>query len=875
MKKYLSSLCSLCVLLSMAATAWAAGDVPRVMFIQSYSKSTPCHEELNRGLTDGLRAGGIDASVSVEYLGVGIGDRSVQRDVVSALCRKAREQGIDLIVTASGVAAYSLLYSGDSLVQELPLVCTDLKAIGEDVLARLPNVCGFRVQNDYEAVLREAMRVFPERKEFVCIIDTTAYARRCEAELEAYWEEFHAEHPDYSWQVYNLLSVMPTRIIRDICYAEDHASNRIVLVPNWSTFMSFVAYNSYEAPIYAFQNLAVSSGSLCAYDLDPYDIAHRAGLLSAQVLEGTSPSDIGVIDLRGKFLYNYRTVKQFHLDEAFVEEGGVLFNVTWFERYREWVIGGIVTAVLGVMALIGWLLSVYVRENRRRKAMQTKLMVQEQLVKQRNEFNQIFCSFRDGLVTYGTDLGLHFINPAMLRMLGLSFDESYAGRKAGSYLRILHEGEDILYRLIEQAMREKTPVAIPEKSFVQEIQAGLYFPVSGEVIPMLDGTSLSGLAILCHNISDEERQRLLLHMTMESSNVYYWQFDLDNQVFHFPPRLLHTLGYDPHDGSLTREQLRLLAHPDDLSEVSSRFESVMTGRAKDARALVRLRHADGTYEWWEFWSTTYDGIEGSSPYMVLGICQSIQRYKDAEAQLIEARDRALQADRLKSAFLANMTHEIRTPLNSIVGFSALLDEVEQYRPEEVKEFVRVIQTNSKLLLTLVSDVLDISHIESGDVDFHFGPCNLPGLLREIYEQQSREMPEGVELRLDLSVGDDLLIETDAIRLQQVVVKLLSNARKFTLQGHAVLGCREEGPDTVVIYVEDTGKGIPPASLPRIFERFYKVDEYIQGAGLGLSIVQTLVDRLHGTISVQSEVGKGSRFEVRLPQHPSAGPNESR
>ena len=252
--------------------------------------------------------------------------------------------------------------------------------------------------------------------------------------------------------------------------------------------------------------------------------------------------------------------------------------------------------------------------------------------------------------------------------------------------------------------------------------------------------------------------------------------------------------------------------------------------------------------------------------MVLGISQSIQHFKDAEAQLIEARDRALQADRLKSAFLANMTHEIRTPLNSIVGFSSLLNDIEQYSTQDVKEFVRIINQNTQLLLKLVGDVLDISNIESGSIELHLGDCYVENLLKEVYGLQNREeRQEGVEMLLELPGDESLCIRTDVARLQQILVNLINNARKFTRKGHITIGCREGEADTVIIYVEDTGKGIPQSSLPYIYDRFYKVDEYIQGAGLGLSIVQMLVGCLQGRIAVTSKEGEGTRFEVTLPK----------
>lgn len=630
--------------------------------------------------------------------------------------------------------------------------------------------------------------------------------------------------------------------------------------------MSFVAHNSFAAPIYALQNLAVSSGSLCAYDMKPYDMGYQAGLMASRILRGATPASLGFTNKKGTFLYNLKAVQQFDLSRSVVEERGVIFGASWVELHQEWLIAGAVLLLLAIAAVISWLLHQNQRESRRRKEMQTRLMVQEQLVKQRNEFNHIFRSFRDGLVTYGADMELHFINPAMLRMLALPMDESYEGRTAGTYLRIICNGQDILYKLIAQVRTENAPVPIPEKSFVQEIKAGSYFPVSGEIIPLLDGDRLNGIAILCHNISDEERQRLLLHMTMEDSDIFNWQYDMDKDTFYFPPRLLHYMGYLGHDGVLTRAELRTMIHPDDVSGAIADFSQVRQGNSHNKRSPLRLRHRDGTYEWWEFSSVAYDGLQDGSPYMVLGISQSVQYYKDVEAQLIAARDRALQADRMKSAFIANMSHEIRTPLNGIVGFSSLLEDIEQYSPQEVKEFTGIIHKNTLLLLKLVGDVLDISNIDTGNVELHPDDCRVGNLLREVYGQQSQEEhAEGVEMRLELPADETLCIRTDQARLRQILVNLVNNARKFTSQGHIILGCREDGADAVAFYVEDTGKGIPQSSLPHIYDRFYKVDEFIQGVGLGLSLVQALTELLQGKVTVFSKENQGTRFEVMLPK----------
>lgn len=220
-----------------------------------------------------------------------------------------------------------------------------------------------------------------------------------------------------------------------------------------------------------------------------------------------------------------------------------------------------------------------------------------------------------------------------------------------------------------------------------------------------------------------------------------------------------------------------------------------------------------------------------------------------------------EADKLKSAFLANMSHEIRTPLNAIVGFSGIL--AENSEAEENHEFVKIINENTELLLRLVSDILDFSKIESGVLDYYLEETDLKKLCFQQYQIHSRKMPENVSLIYDMDAMPDVVLYTDSRRVTQVLSNLISNAAKFTEKGTVTLSYYLVG-DAVQIEVTDTGIGIQPQFLHTIFDRFYKLDSFTQGTGLGLTICKTIVESLKGTIGVDSVPGKGSRFWFTLP-----------
>ena len=862
MGKHFFLLCSWAFLCLIPGTLSAAENNYNVLFIQSYTNSASWHDNLITGLQNGLEKGGVKADVVTEYLNADFWTFASECVIMRRICERARQRKTDLIVTSSDEAFFTLTHCGDSLPYQIPVVVSGIKYPDKKLFDRMPNVSGFTSKTDFNVLLEEAIRLFPARKEIVCLTDSSFLSSKGVEAVEDAWVAFKEKHPGYSLKKLNVQEKSLNTIITSICY-DYHAYKHIVIAPKWIPFLSL----KLKAPVFANQNLAMTSGVLCVYDVEPAADTYAAGVQAADILKGRSPDSFGVGDLDGKLLFDYKQLGFFHVDVESVEERGTILNVPLMDRYRVWFILFYSVTVGALAFLVAWLYRSNRREARKRIHAQTRLLVQHRLVEQRDEFDKIFCSIRDGLITYDTDLRIHFVNRALVEMLGLSSDtymaRSYEGQIAGSIFHIYMNGENILQTLLKQVIRDKKPVIIPEKAFMQENTKGAYFPVSGEVVPIFAKDKLTGMAIVCRNISEEEMQRRFFNMAIEESSIYPWQYNTRLKCFHFPGGLLQRFNCYDNTGYISREELDLIIHPGDLPRTRKHFNDIMLGHEPNSRMSFRLQNADGGYEWWEFRSTAYDGLTADIPYMVLGVCQSIQRYKDTEDELIAARDRALQADKLKSAFLANMSHEIRTPLNAIVGFSDLLKDLEAFSSEEVQQFVETININCTLLLALINDILDLSRIESGTMDFQLSSYNLTFIMQQVYDSQRLSMPQGVELRTDFPEGTGKDIVTDSVRLKQVVNNLINNARKFTAKGSITLGYSMEEPGYTTVFVEDTGAGISDEDQKHIFERFYKADSFTQGAGLGLSICQTIVERLHGTITVTSKLGRGTRFEVRL------------
>lgn len=254
-----------------------------------------------------------------------------------------------------------------------------------------------------------------------------------------------------------------------------------------------------------------------------------------------------------------------------------------------------------------------------------------------------------------------------------------------------------------------------------------------------------------------------------------------------------------------------------------------------------------------------DGDELSSP-IIVSIEWDITELEMIKRELQSSKEKAEMSDSLKSAFLANMSHEIRTPLNAIVGFSHLIAESDD--AEERKTYYNIVNANNERLLQLINEILDLSKIESGTIEFSFGPASLHNLCREVHDAHIFRTPQGVSLVYESS-DESLMIETDKNRVFQVISNLIGNAVKFTKEGSISYGYKLVD-NQIVFHVTDTGTGIEPEKVGRVFERFAKLNNHAQGTGLGLSICKSIVERLGGKISVNSEFGKGTTFTFTLP-----------
>ena len=449
------------------------------------------------------------------------------------------------------------------------------------------------------------------------------------------------------------------------------------------------------------------------------------------------------------------------------------------------------------------------------------------------------------------------VHPSVNEMLPFPTDHLF---------KLINKGEDILPIILEKIHQGENTYSLPEHTFIQEQVDYTQFPIRGEFATIRDENNLYKVLFFFRNITVELTQEYILNTALQRTRIYPWYYDISRSEFTLDDRYFEHLGIPAgEDNTLTMEEYVNMIHPDDRQAMADAFVVQLSGNTTFDKAVsFRLHRGDGTWEWFEGQSTYIANISGH-PYRLVGICLSIQEYKDIENTLIEARKKAEESDRLKMAFLANMSHEIRTPLNAIVGFSGLI--VNEKDENKRNKYVQVIESNNELLLKLIGDILDLSKVEAGSMEYTHSEFDLNKLMEDMNGTLQLRLDKKKQVVLSYKCGlEQCVIRSERNRLTQLVTNLVTNAIKFTEHGTINFGY-ELRNDMLRFYVSDTGCGIPKEKQKDIFNRFIKLNDFKQGFGLGLPICKSIVNDLGGEIGVESEEGKGSTFWFTIPYVP--------
>ena len=375
---------------------------------------------------------------------------------------------------------------------------------------------------------------------------------------------------------------------------------------------------------------------------------------------------------------------------------------------------------------------------------------------------------------------------------------------------------------------------------------------------------------LCENVVVKRTEKFLtdnvvrLSLMLEAGNVFPWFADIVSGKIEIGDELFKAYGVDRkefHDDFFRMTTFVASIYPDDRGIFEAIYNSLLAGESCKIDLELRLDLLNtGVYKWVDLKGVAQEFDERGKVTKVLGFIADIQKRRDDEQALIEAKQRAEESDCLKSAFLANVSHEIRTPLNAIVGFSEVIAHTESECERE--EYLDIVKANSNLLLHLINDILDLSRIESGKMEFIDENIQMDELCEELRQMHQMRIKNDVKIIFERPAAS-LTIVSDSHRLRQLYSNLISNAIKYTEKGAITFGYKLKG-DMMEGYVRDSGSGIPAEKLNNVFGRFEKLDLLKQGFGLGLSICKSILDKMGGKIWVESELGVGSCFYFLIP-----------
>ncbi len=622
-----------------------------------------------------------------------------------------------------------------------------------------------------------------------------------------------------------------------------------------------------KRPIFMLSDITVGEGKMIGGYFQLFEeFGQAVSRATTEILEGKQARDIPTVYVQPRNVLNYETCKRFGVSIDNVPAGCYFYAKpdTLWVRFQEEIVGGGVIVML-LLIIVSTLLYL----SRRMRHVQEKEM--ELMQKYNGIFNGMPIAYLRCKILRDADgeINGYFIqeaNPAFGKIFYP--EESIKGKKGGA---AVWESGGARYNHFIKRLRtidiSKDQLSFP---YTHQETGNTYIiffylsPDHSEVnMFYVDTTELLQAQQLLRTTNHK------MELALESASIIPWKWDVQTGMLQydidFSDRAKGIVREEKYL-TISMEQLFAQVHEDDRERIRSQAEALVQRKIPKLDEQYRALNVEtGEYDWIEARAIVDQCDAVGAPISIVGSSVNINERKQLEEVLIEAKEEAEKSSQLKTAFLANMSHEIRTPLNSIVGFSGILATTES--EEEKKEYVEIIERNNELLLQLINDILDLSRIESGMMEFTYTEVDLNEIMVGL--EYSARLKARPNLVVEFEKHQpECLISTERIRVTQVMTNFISNALKFTDEGSIRFGYELTDSSTFLrLYVTDTGSGIPEESVNQVFGRFVKLNNFIQGSGLGLSICETIARNMGGSIGVESKPGVGSTFWIKIPYHP--------
>lgn len=806
-------------------------------------------DESLQGITDAFKDNGVPIRLKDTYLGYGY--NTARLKTMEHILNFTPDNRPDVILIQHE-AALNVFLTTRNTVFDIPVVfCGVINSHLDSTMRQHSNITGFTSCPDINEMVRLSQKLFPQTRN-IRFLQTDISAMGTTAKIFSALNLPEGIEADLSY----LENSRSKDVLNELKNTDRSASHNYVgILPYWEEFFSRIVKMS-DYPFLTSCYVGLGSGALGGYMVSSYDETYAAAERASQILKGEKISDFSIDPLPPQYIFDWNVVEKFHLATEQFPQNVRFINQPFLVRYQTPI--SIASVCLSFIFIL--LFAYYGTQYQQKQISGKKQKINKKQLK------TIISSIQEGVICVDNQFSIFEINQECLKLLLLQgTPESYYGQSVFSLFDVvLPDSPQSLQSLLKRLRTEEKSFSYYGCRLVRAAYSHSFNALL-EISPIIQDQQIIGEIITLHDITEKQSQNDYINFIMKNKGIIIWQYD---------PQIHQILSNYNFETGITNEKINALPiemfedkiHPDDLPTWKKKLKQTLEQKGVHLLLQVRLRNLAGEYIWWKSRFTSLDLSAQGTSFTIFGVFIQIQAHKELETKLEKARHKVELSDRLKSAFLANMSHEIRTPLNGIVGFANLLCDRDQFEPEETAVFIETIQKNCDLLLALISDIIDISCIESNTINYHFEDCDINDLINQIVTTQRVIIPAHLKLIKQIPV-ETTLLHIDKLRLNQVITNLINNAVKFTEQGSITVGYTADHPDNLDFFVQDTGRGIPEEDLKNVFLRYFKKDNHVQGAGLGLSICQMFVNRFDGEITVRSEVGVGTCFNVKIPRTP--------
>lgn len=844
-----------------------------VLVIHSFNKNDSWVEDLNKGIKEAFDDKNLDTQVKEYYLSSELRTEEAKQNEINKLLDSYRSKPLDLIIVADDDCFSSFFATEHPLTHSKPVIFAGIDYVISELIEKHNhgNITGITNEPNFRQTYRLAVQLFGKINSIQIIAEDSYAGRAAINDAKTHlitipntvikedslhqdgWEPLELESNDSIYIfIKNINKINGRQLMESMTY-QPHS---FCIMAKWSDFYSDLPLMG-TAPFLMVNNEGFGDGRIGGYMAENYEVGYEAGIMAAKILTGTPVASIPVKAIELKPIFNWQQLQRWNIPIDKLPANSIILNMPMGIRYSNLIIYVLVFSGLFIVFVTVSLIYILNKEKKDKK------LAQNLLLNKREELEVTMKSIRESVISIDNNKLIFAMNQAALDSLGLKKDiHEYIGADIFSVFNITLRGNENYLTDIFNSLDKNYLSYQLEKGATIVTSENQSLLIEGTVSSLLTMDNYTGWIISFKDITDEFIKKELHTLAMGDAHVYAWRYNGKKDVFVFEEVFFRETGvYDNGKHTIHSDVFEGMIHPEDYGNWNKQIKHILDRKSDKLTIQIRI-YINNKYEWWSFNVTYINNPALSTSFTLFGLCMSIQTFKETEENLRIAKDKAEESDKLKSIFLSNMSHEIRTPLNAIVGFSNLLTSDDNFSAEEKSIFVTTINEKCEILLTLINDILDLSRIESG-LPFNPEVCNLTLIIEETLASEKTILSPYVALKKNLP-KEPVFINADSLRLRQLIRNLINNSFKFTHDGFIEVGCILSKNKNLIFYVEDSGLGISLKEQKKIFERFYKTDNFSQGGGLGLSICKVIVERMGGEISVQSVHGEGSKFTVVLP-----------